>query len=81
MMDTRTPPKLRAPVGENSAIAGAGNGQNSLDISSLKELSNTVIGGNRMFPDGPDTLMIMAQALNQNIQPSSYNLYWSEAQA
>jgi len=55
--------------------------QNSIDLSSLKELSNTVIGGNRFFPDGPDTLMIAVQALNQNITTSSYNLYWSEAQA
>ena len=58
-----------------------GNGQNSIDLSSLKELSNTVIGGNRMFPDGPDTLMIYATALNQNITTATLNLYWSEAQA
>ena len=55
--------------------------QNTIDLSSLKELSNTVIGGNRFYPDGPDTLMIVVQALNQNITTSSYNLYWSEAQA
>jgi len=55
--------------------------QNSIDLSSLKELSNTVIGGTRFFPDGPDTLMIAATCLNQNITTSSYNLYWSEAQA
>jgi hypothetical protein len=59
----------------------AGNSQATIDLSALKELSNTVIGGNRMYPDGPDTLMIMAGALNQAITPSSYNLYWSEAQA
>lgn len=58
-----------------------GNNQTTIDLSSLKELSNTVIGGNRMYPDGPDTLMIAASALNQNITTSSYNLYWSEAQA
>lgn len=58
-----------------------GNNQATIDLSALKELSNTVIGGNRMYPDGPDTLMIMAGALNQAITPSSYNLYWSEAQA
>jgi len=58
-----------------------GNNQTTIDLSSLKELSNTVIGGNRMYPDGPDTLMIAASSLNQNITTSSYNLYWSEAQA
>lgn len=58
-----------------------GNNQISIDLSSLKEISNTIIGGNRFYPDGPDTLMIAAGALNQNITTSSYNLYWSEAQA
>lgn len=58
-----------------------GNNQISIDLSSLKEISNTIIGGNRFYPDGPDTLMIAAAALNQNITTSSYNLYWSEAQA
>jgi len=58
-----------------------GGTQTTIDLSSLKELSNTVIGGNRFYPDGPDTLMIVVQALNQNITTSSYNLYWSEAQA
>jgi hypothetical protein len=55
--------------------------QTTIDLSALKELSNTIIGGNRMYPDGPDTLMIAAGALNQNITTSSYNLYWTEAQA
>ena len=58
-----------------------GNNQTTIDLSALKELSKTIIGGNRMYPDGPDTLMIAAGALNQNITTSSYNLYWTEAQA
>jgi len=58
-----------------------GNNQTTIDLTGLKELSNTIIGGNRMYPDGPDTLMIAAAALNQNITTSSYNLYWTEAQA
>ena len=58
-----------------------GNNQITIDLSGLKELSNTIIGGNRMYPDGPDTLMIAAAALNQNITTSCYNLYWTEAQA
>jgi hypothetical protein len=58
-----------------------GGSQWSIDLSSLKELSNAVIGGNRMFPDGPDTLMIYATAINQTITSTVLNLYWSEAQA
>ncbi len=58
-----------------------GNNQTSIDLTGLKELSNTIIGGNRFYPDGPDTLMIAAAALNQNITTSCYNIYWTEAQA
>jgi hypothetical protein len=63
-----------------SAIA-VGGAQATIDLSSLKELNNSVIGGSRMFPDGPDTLMILASALNQTITSSVINLYWTEAQA
>ena len=63
-----------------STICNGGN-QWSIDLSSLKELSNAVIGGNQFFPDGPDTLMIYATAINQNITSAVLNLYWSEAQA
>jgi hypothetical protein len=58
-----------------------GGTQSTIDLTGLKELSNTIIGGNRMYPDGPDTLMIAAGALNVNMTTSSYNLYWTEAQA
>ena len=58
-----------------------GGTQSTIDLSGLKELSNTIIGGNRMYPDGPDTLMIAASALNVSMTTSSYNLYWTEAQA
>jgi hypothetical protein len=58
-----------------------GGTQTTIDLSDLKELSNTVIGGTKFYPDGPDTLMIAAGAINQSVTVSSYNLYWSEAQA
>ena len=63
-----------------SMIASVGN-QVTLDLSGLKELSNTVVGGNGFFPDGPDTLMIYVTALNANITSAVFNMYWSEAQA
>lgn len=58
------------------------NNQNNLDLSSLKEMNNAILGGNQNFPDGPDTLCIYLT----NISPSSgatvqCNLFWSEAQA
>lgn len=54
---------------------------NSIDLSNLKELSNTVIGGNGFFPDGPDTLMIIGYAFNATVSTAFINLYWTEAQA
>jgi hypothetical protein len=60
------------------------NNQNNLDLSSLKEMSNSVIGGNQNFPDGPDTLVVYLQSLVPGAGGSNVvqvNLFWSEAQA
>ena len=57
------------------------NEKSEIDLTQLKELSNTVIGGNSYFPDGPDTLMINLSAINNTITQAVLNLYWSEAQA
>jgi hypothetical protein len=59
-----------------------GNNQNNLDLTNLKEMSNSVLSGNQPFPDGPDVLVI--QVANLSITgPASVqvNLFWSEAQA
>jgi len=59
-----------------------GGAQNTIDLSALKELSNTVIGGNGIFPDGPDTLMIqITQANGTTMTGCILNLFWTEAQA
>ena len=64
-----------------SMLINATSAQSEIDLSQLKELSNTVIGGNQMFPDGPDTLMIIATPFFANTTGLAINLYWSEAQA
>jgi hypothetical protein len=56
------------------------NNQNNLDLSGLKELTNSTIGGNRPFPDGPDVLLVYCQGLGQQ-SSVQVNLFWSEAQA
>ena len=64
-----------------STIAPAG-AQNTIDLSALKELSNTIIGGNGIFPDGPDTLMIqITQVGAAGVTGCITNLFWTEAQA
>jgi hypothetical protein len=60
-----------------------GGAQNSIDLSGLKEISNTIIGGNGFFPDGPDTLLVQL-IVPPNFPPInqySVNLFWTEAQA
>lgn len=65
-----------------STINNAGT-QNSIDLSGLKEICNSVIGGNNFFPDGPDTLLIQMTIPTgaPTITNYSVNLFWGEAQA
>jgi hypothetical protein len=60
-----------------------GGAQNSIDLSGLKEISNTIIGGNGLFPDGPDTLLVQLNVPTSfgTITQYSVNLFWTEAQA
>ena len=61
---------------------GPPNGFAEIDLSSLKELSNSAIGGYSNFPDGPDVLAIVVKNLNASTQAKvNINLFWSEAQA
>jgi hypothetical protein len=59
------------------------NNQNNLDLTGLKEMSNSVIGGNNAFPDGPDVLCVYVTNL-ASTGPAALvqcNLFWTEAQA
>ena len=58
--------------------SGASGG--SLDLSDLKELNNTPIGGRGTFPNGPDVLAINAY-LSTGTCGANFVLRWSEAQA
>jgi hypothetical protein len=55
--------------------------KDSLDLSALKELTNTPLGGRGTYPNGPDTLFINVYVTQgQNIL-SNLVLRWGEAQA
>ena len=61
---------------------GQPNGFAEIDLSNLKELSNSAIGGYNNFPDGPDVLAIVVNNLDStNTATVNLNLFWSEAQA
>lgn len=63
-----------------STLAPPG-GLNEIDLSALKELTNSAIGGYSNYPDGPDNLAIVVQNLTTSNVRVSLNLFWSEAQA
>jgi len=62
-------------------LTNSTSGTTELDLNQLKELANSVIGGDQMFPDGPDTLMIIVTPFIATVTSLAINLYWSEAQA
>jgi len=52
-----------------------------LDLSSLKELTNTTLGGRGTFPNGPDVLAINVYKTGGISTQANIILRWSEAQA
>jgi hypothetical protein len=60
---------------------GQPNGFSEIDLSDLKELSNSAIGGYSNFPDGPDVLAVVVKNLSSSTANVNINLFWSEAQA
>jgi hypothetical protein len=55
--------------------------KDSLDLSSLKELTNTPLGGRGTFPNGPDVLFINVFLTQGNPITANLILRWGEAQA
>ena len=55
--------------------------KDGLDLSPLKELTNTPIGGRGTFPNGPDVLFINVYLTQGNPVLSNLVLRWGEAQA
>jgi hypothetical protein len=57
-------------------------GQQTFNLANLKEISTSVIGGDFIYPDGPDTLALTIRNLTTTaVTQASVNLFWSEAQA
>lgn len=57
------------------------NGTDALDLSALKELTNTPIGGRGTFPNGPDVLFFNVYLTQGTPILCNLILRWSEAQA
>ena len=68
----------------NFRAAGGDSGAESsttVDVSTLFELSNSILGGDAIYPDGPDILTIAVSRLTGNETLTAATLSWSEAQA
>ena len=65
------------------AAGGANNTEDttSVNVSTLFELSNSILGGDSIFPDGPDILTIAVSRLTGNDTLTAAKLSWAEAQA
>jgi hypothetical protein len=61
--------------------SGGGEATTTVDVSSLFELSNSILGGDSIFPDGPDIMTIAVSRLTGNSTLTSAKISWSEAQA
>lgn len=53
----------------------------TLELDSLKELTNTTIGGRGTFPNGPDVLAINVYKVSGSTTNANIVLRWGEAQA
>ena len=53
----------------------------NVDVSDLFELSNSILGGDSVFPDGPDILTVAVARLTGEQTLCSARLSWAEAQA
>jgi len=51
------------------------------NVASLFEMSNSILGGDSIFPDGPDIITIAVARLSGSSTLTSAKLSWSEAQA
>jgi hypothetical protein len=60
---------------------GQPGGFSEIDLTKLKELSNSAIGGYSNYPDGPDVLAVVIKNLGSGNAKVNVNLFWTEAQA
>ena len=63
------------------AFTASPGARDEIDLSELKELTNTPIGGRGTFPNGPDVLAINAYLTSGAPINATINVRWSEAQA
>ena len=87
-----TTPTATVSGGESVAAAFTNtNGQTTLDLSGVRDLGNSILGGgtsntiptaqSNFYPDGPDILYVVAQNVSGATNSILARLSWKEAQA
>jgi hypothetical protein len=57
------------------------DGSSTFDLTDIKEVQNSIIGGDNTFPDGPEVIAIVVANQNQQAATIDITLRWTEAQA
>ena len=78
---TFSSPVAALPGEQVFSFVGDATQKSTLDLSSLKELNNTPIGGRGTFPNGPDVLAINVYTTGGAAFNGTLALRWGEAQA
>ena len=79
--------KFRASGGEADSTGKRTQISSAFDLEGLSDLGNSILGGDGVFPNGPDVMTICASAIDSSEvdATSSYSvsarLSWSESQA
>jgi hypothetical protein len=74
-------PQFALPGEQVFSFVASPGAAGELDLSQLKELTTTAIGGRGTFPNGPDVLAINVIKVTGTAVPGSIVLRWGEAQA
>lgn len=78
------PPTRQSAVDYSGFATSGGLNYSTIvyDLSKVKELNNSLLGGFNTYPDGPDTLSVVVTPLNNNIRVYARAvLRWQENQA
>ena len=73
--------------GEVTAGFFVGSGANSIDLTNVRDLGNSIVGGggasssSQIYPDGPDVLTIAVTNIGAASATVFGRLSWTEAQA
>ena len=77
----KTPPPNARPGETVFSFTAQPGERSSLDLSELKELTTTTLGGRGAFPNGPDVLAVNVYKTSGDSTNATVLLRWGEAQA